>query len=247
MAGAAAAGGAGLTAAGRRPARRLALVVVLGLLLLAGAAAFLVTTRAGAALLMWGLEHESAPALPAALTGKVDAIVVLGGRTARIHEAVRLHRATGVPLLLTGKGGGDSGFEAESEKMEDILLRQYGLGPRWVETESVDTHENAVFSWCLVSSMGVRKVALLTDPFHMPRARAEFEAAGFEVVPAPAQDRFDLPWRPQFSWSLASFRPGREGWLAARRPVLEWGGTVAALVAGVVLPRPACEPSASVH
>jgi uncharacterized SAM-binding protein YcdF (DUF218 family) len=204
----------------------------------------LVSTSAGGALLLWLLERQSAPVRAEQLVGKVDAIAVLGGRTARIHQAARLHLATGIPLLLIGKGTGDSGFAAESEKMEDILLRQYGIGPRWVETESIDTHQNAVFSWCLVAPMGVRRVALVTDPFHMPRARAEFEAVGFEVVPAPAEDAFVIPWRPKFTWSLASFRPGRAGLQAARRPVLEWGGTIAALLAGAFTPSPTCPSGA---
>lgn len=214
-------------------------------LLLLALAGFLVSTTAGAALLMWGLEHQGMTPRPEKLAGRVDAIVVLGGRTARIHDGARLHLSTGIPLLLTGKGTGDSGFEAESEKMEDILLRSYGVGPRWVETESIDTHQNAVFSWCLVSGMGVRRVALVTDAFHMPRARAEFEAAGFRVVPAPSEDRVVIPWRPRFTWTWASFVPGREGWKAARRPMLEWGGTVAAVVAGALLPAPSCQRGAT--
>ncbi|MDB5861400.1 MAG: YdcF family protein [Ramlibacter sp.] len=221
---------------GRRIAGAVAALVFACLL-----AGLLVSTQAGAALLLWALEHSSAPVRPEQLRGKVDAIAVLGGRTARIHEAARLTLATDVPLLLVGKGTGDSGFEAESEKMEDILLRQYGIGPRWVETESINTHQNAVFAWCLVGPMGVRKVALLTDPFHMPRARAEFAAAGFQVVPAPATDAFALPWRPRFTWAIESFVPGRAGWLAARRPVLEWGGAVAAFLRGAwPAPSPAC-------
>lgn len=213
--------------------------IIAPVLLLLGSAAFLLSTLAGAALLLWGLESQSSPVAAAQLVGQVDAIVVLGGRTARIHQGAEYHLATGIPLLLTGKGTGDSGFEAESEKMEDILLRKYGLGPRWVETESVDTRQNAVLSWCLVSTMGVRRIALITDPFHMPRSRAEFEAAGFRVVDAPTQDTIELPWRPRFSWALVSFTPGKAGWKAARRPLLEWAGTVAAVLRGALLdPRP---------
>lgn len=213
---------------------------VVHVLLLLGSAAFLLSTSAGAALLLWGLESQSSPVAAAQLVGQVDAIVVLGGRTSRIHQGAEYHLATGIPLLLTGKGTGDSGFEAESEKMEDILKRKYGLRPRWVETESVDTRQNAVLSWCLVSPMGVRRIALITDPFHMPRSRAEFEAAGFRVVAVPTQDTIELPWRPRFSWALASFTPGKAGWKAARRPLLEWAGTVAAVLRGALLDPPSC-------
>jgi uncharacterized SAM-binding protein YcdF (DUF218 family) len=212
-------------------------VAVLSLLAFLG---FLASTKAGAALLWWSLEHHALPVQAENIAGKADALVVLGGRTARIHEAARLHLATGLPLLITGKGTGDSGFVAESEKMEDILLRRYGVGPRWVETESIDTHQNAAFSWCLVSGMGVRRVALVTDPHHMLRAAAEFQSVGFEVLPVPTQDKVRVAWRPRFTWSAESFRPGRAGWEAARRPLLEWGGAVVAVVQGALFPRPSC-------
>src|SRR4051812_31167200 len=101
-----------------RSGRRIAGAAVA--LLLSAFLVLLVSTPAGATLLMWALEHASPPVTPEALRGRVQAIVVLGGRTARIHEAARLSLATDIPLLLTGKGTGDSGFAAESEKMEDI-------------------------------------------------------------------------------------------------------------------------------
>ncbi|MBE7369903.1 YdcF family protein [Ramlibacter pallidus] len=209
-------------------------IAVLVLVTIASAGVLVSATRAGAALLLSALEQASAPVEPGRLAGQVDAIVVVGGRTARVHHAARLHLATGLPVLLSGKGTGDSGFRAESEKMEDILLRQYGVGPRWVETESVNTHQNAVYSWCLVAGMGVRRIALVTDPYHMPRARAEFAAAGFEVVPAPVPGGTDPGGRPPFRWSLEAFRPGKAGWQAARRPLLEWGGAMRAALAGTV-------------
>ena len=100
-----------------------------------------------------------------------------------------------MPLALVGKGGWERGFEAESEEMEDSLLRRYGIGPRWVENESKDTRENAVFAWCLLSSMGVRRIALVTNAMHMPRAKRRFYMEGFEVIPAPVSDAgvYQLP------------------------------------------------------
>jgi uncharacterized SAM-binding protein YcdF (DUF218 family) len=188
------------------------------LLLLSLAAVLLVTTQAGAAFLMFMLQRQWPPVDPELVRSRAQAIAVLGGRTARIAYGAQLHFATGVPLLLVGKGSGDSGFDAESEKMEDILLRRYGIGPRWVETESRDTRENALFAWCLVGPMGVKRIALVTDPHHMPRARRRFAAAGFEVIPAPTPD--GEPPRPPLT--LASFVPSRAGIAAARRPLHEW-------------------------
>lgn len=215
---------------------RTALLVAGLLLLVAASNLWLATTQAGAVLLLKLLEWQSSPADPREVRARAHAIAVLGGRTSRIEHGARLHAATGVPLLIVGKGTGDSGFEAESEKMEDILLRRFGIGPRWVETESLDTRENARFAWCLVSSMGVRRVALVTDPHHMPRARRQFERAGFDVIPAPTPD--GGPATPPLTW--ASFVPSRQGFEAARRPLHEWLGILLAPVDFVLAPPRRC-------
>lgn len=206
------------------------------LLVFACVGAFFATTPAGAALLIDLLVRQSSVVDPETVRKQADAIVVLGGRTLRIEYAARLHLATGVPLMLVGKGTGDSGFEAESEKMEDILLRRYGVGPRWVEIESANTRENALFAWCLVESMGVRRIALVTDLDHMPRARRRFEEAGFEVLPAPAP--YVRLHRPELT--PANFLPSRAGIAAARLPLREWAGVVLGPVVAWLDPPRAC-------
>ena len=216
--------------------------LALGLsVLIAAVYGWLVTTLAGATLLLSVLQWMSFPADPEEIRAEAQAIVVLGGRTNRIDYGARLHFATGVPLFLVGKGSGDSGFAAESEKMEDILLRKYGIGPRWVENESRDTRENAEFAWCLVSSMGVKRIALVTDPHHMPRARRQFASAGFEVISAPTPD--GEPPRPVLTW--ASLAPSRAGIAAARRPLREWVGLLLGPVERLIDPPRACPYTAA--
>jgi uncharacterized SAM-binding protein YcdF (DUF218 family) len=228
-----------------RRAWRNAFLTTALLLVTCAFATVLVTSQTGAGLLVYLLEWQSRPARPEVVRAKADAIAVLGGRTARIHYGARLHLATGVPLLLVGKGTGDSGFEAESEKMEDILLRDYGIGPRWVETESLTTRENGLFAACLVGAMGVRRVALVTDPQHMPRARLRFEAAGFTVIPAPTPDW--KPPRPALTW--AGLVPSRAGIAAARRPLHEWAAIAmaAAPFEAMFDPPRACPYQSALH
>jgi len=184
---------------------------------------WLVTTQAGAALMLAGLEWQSSPVRPEEVKAEAQAIVVLTGQPSRVHSAARLHLATGVPLALVGKGGWERGFEAESEEMEDSLLRRYGIGPRWVENESRNTQENAVFAWCLLSSMGVRRIALVTHAMHMPRAKRRFQMEGFEVIPAPVSDAgvYRLP-----PLTREMFIPSRAGVRAARSPLREWIGVL---------------------
>jgi len=206
-----------------RRAWRSALLAACLLILVLGFYGWLVTTYAGAALMLTALEWQSSPVKPEAVKAQAQAIVVLGGKTSRIIQGAQLHLATGVPLALVGKGTGDSGFDAESEKMEDILLRRYGIGPRWVDTESKDTRENAAFAWCLLSPMGVRRIALVTHAMHMPRAKRRFESAGFDVIAAPVPDAgvYQAPPLTQ-----ASFIPSRAGMKAAREPLREWFGVL---------------------
>lgn len=208
-----------------------ALVLALGVVLC--------TTRGGAWVLHWAMWDGTPPLQPQAARG-AQAIVVPGGRRERVHEAVRIHRATGLPILVAGKGTGDAPFEAESEKMAWILRTQYGLEPRWVEVHSVNTHENAVESWCLLAPQGVTRIVLVTDAPHMVRAAQEFEAAGFSVlrdtIPQP------LPRAP----TLADFRPSRLGLVVATDAIAEWAEFAFSLLARVVPGGPRCGTGAAV-
>ena len=220
-----------------RPAWR-STFLALGLLAVVAAFwAWVATTQAGAAMLLWALEVQSSPVDPERVKRNAQAIVVLTGQPTRVNHAARLHLATGVPLALVGKGGGERGFEAESEEMEDTLLRRYGIGPRWVENESRDTQENAAFAWCLLSSFGVRRIVLVTHAYHMPRARRRFAAAGFDVMAAPVPDTSVIRKAPI---TRASFIPGREGFRAARLPLREWGGVLFGAFQHVIDPPRAC-------
>ena len=199
--------------------------------------AWLVTSLAGAALMQLALEWQSSPVRPELVKARAQAIVVVTGQPSRVHAAARLHLATGVAIALIGKGSWERGFEVEAEEMEDTLLRRYGIGPRWVEGESLDTRENALFAWCLLSSMGVKRIALVTHEMHMPRAKRRFESAGFDVIPAPVPDAGVYP-RPQIT--LQSFIPSRAGRQAVRGPLREWLGVLFGPVERLVDPPRPC-------
>ena len=66
-----------------------------------------------------------------------------------------------------------------------LLAADFGVRVRWVESASDNTAENARRSAELLLPAGVRRIALVTHAWHMPRAVAVFAAAGFTVVPAP--------------------------------------------------------------
>lgn len=122
--------------------------------------------------------------------GRARGAVEWGGDTvngftlARLRYGAHLARATGLPVLLTGGLGAD-GREPEAVLMQHALQGEFGVRPRWIESESRTTAENAKFSAALLRAAGVTRVLLVTHAFHMPRAAAQFEHAGLQVIPAP--------------------------------------------------------------
>ncbi|THF62935.1 YdcF family protein [Pseudothauera nasutitermitis] len=162
------------------------------------AIAVLLTLPAGSALLLGGLEAR-AP-IGAAELERAEAIVVLGGgrrdnapdfggetinrlTLERVRYGARLARQSGLPVLVSG--GAPGGGIPEATLMRQALEEEFGVPVRWAERASLDTRQNAQFSAVLLHAAGVRRIALVTHAAHLPRARAEFEAAGLEVIDAP--------------------------------------------------------------
>ena len=131
---------------------------------------------------------------------EVQAIVVLGGGTyyaapeyggstviastlVRLRYAARLHRASGKPLLVTGGDPREFGV-AEAALMEQTLNDDFGVPVEWTENLSRTTLENAQLSRKILEPEGIRSIYLVTQAWHMPRARLAFEHSGFSVVPA---------------------------------------------------------------
>jgi uncharacterized SAM-binding protein YcdF (DUF218 family) len=101
----------------------------------------------------------------------------------RIRRAAQLHRATGLPILVSG-GRLDRNAPAIAATMRDALLEDFGTPVRWVEDASRNTYENAAFSAAILHAEGIRAAYLVTHAWHMPRAREAFTNAGLSVVPA---------------------------------------------------------------
>ena len=159
------------------------------------------SSKAGGYLLTAGLERTVTPlALPTAATAATaaQAIVVLTGGHWKISEAVRLQRATGLPVLASGGDGEAAAIKAQLE-------RDFGVPVRWTEDDSLTTEENAVFSARILAGVRVQKIFLVTHALHMPRASTMFSDTGLEVIPAPTD--FSKPVSLQWK----DFWPSAEG------------------------------------
>lgn len=142
---------------------------------------------------------DTPPSLDFAKVGDAQAIVVLGGGLRRAPEyggdtlgrlslervryAALVARHTKLPLLASG--GSIHGRSAEAIIMKQALEQEFSVEVKWVETASRDTQSNARESAAILLPAGVRHVLLVAHSFDMPRASAEFRAAGLRVTPAP--------------------------------------------------------------
>ncbi len=168
--------------------------------------------RAGAIVVLGGGRHAGAPEYGGADT-------VSAATLARMRYAIRLHRRSGLPLLLSG-GDPHGAAVPEAELMQQVLT-EAGLGPaRWMERASRNTWEAAVNSRAVLATAGVDTIILVTDAAHMPRARMAFTAQGFTVVPAPTGFHTAAQLRPL---GLALL-PSAEGLKDTRTALREWLG-----------------------
>src|SRR5512134_1756809 len=101
----------------------------------------------------------------------------------RIRYGARLHRRTGLPILVTG-GRFRNATQPVAESMRRALVEDFGVPVRWVEGQARTTHENAERSAAVLRAEGIDTIYLVTHAVHMRRAQEAFERAGLTVVPA---------------------------------------------------------------
>ena len=181
---------------------------------------------------------RSYPAVTADQLKQAQAIVVLGGGVelyapeygqARLGAAAYQRLLYGryltnlhpLPLVYSGgKGWGSAEQQTQSEA--DVaaleLQRDFGMHFDFVDDASRDTRENALRSYALLSAKGIKRIALVTHDWHMQRSVMQFEAAGFEVLPAPMGYT-----QPPMRWDT-DYLPSANGLRASKRVLHEWLG-----------------------
>jgi len=177
-------------------ARRLAIVLALVIL-------WLGSSRYVAYSLVRSLEgrYPTLDGTPAA-----DAIVVLGGGTRsndpprpmtevneagdRLIYAARLYRDGAADVVLVTGGSIEwlqpEGVAPEANDMA-ALMQLLGVPDEalWLEAESRNTYENALYSQEMLAEAGLNDILLVTSAMHMPRSAPLFTAQGLRVTAAP--------------------------------------------------------------
>lgn len=123
----------------------------------------------------------------------LDAIVVLGAPLGprdeltpplaeRAHAAASLYHAGGAPLIIASGGTTHGASRAEADAIADEIRRaNVPDSAILVERASQTTAENARFTADLLARRAMRRVWLVTQPFHGRRAQRLFRRAGFEA------------------------------------------------------------------
>jgi len=142
--------------------------------------------------------------LPPAEIPQMEVAVLLGGGTLpsepprqmvevngsgdRVLYAAWLYQQGKVEHILLSGGllDWETGKSTPAQDMA-ALLEMMGVpsDALWLQTESRNTYEDAVYSARLLKSKGVQRVLLVTSAWHMPRAVDFFQSQGMEVVPLP--------------------------------------------------------------
>jgi uncharacterized SAM-binding protein YcdF (DUF218 family) len=198
-------------------------------------------------LLLWSLEPvsmvlywtlERPYPIQQAPLGEAEAIVVLAGGAHRQDptrpEATPLEdtyiRAAYAawlyrnwkPLPVVASGGVIGGRQkAVLAEVMRRVLEEKGVPPGmiWMEGRSRSTYENALYSAELLRGRGIRRIALVTEAYHMRRAEGSFRRQGMEVVPAPCAYRHIL-----FSLRPAELVPSPKSMNRNELALHEWVG-----------------------
>lgn len=162
-----------------------------------------------------------------ALGGVVDQFVTaargqvaLTGAAERLTELAALaRRYPDAKLVFTGGSGDLFRQDVKEADVIEPLLSALGLDPTRVivESQSRNTHENAVLTHALAAPKEGETWLLVTSAFHMPRAIGCFRRAGWRVVAYPVDFNTagNEPFRLSFNLSggIAALGGGIHEWL----------------------------------
>nr|WP_279306687.1 YdcF family protein [Microvirga solisilvae] len=148
----------------------------------------------------------------------------------RVLETAQLaHQYPNARILISGGGGSVLGKGAAEAPIIADFLNSVGVDPSRIvmEVHSRTTSENAEFSRDLVKPHKGERWLLITSAWHMPRATAVFEKAGFPVTAYPVDFRTGKGFKNLHPHSSVS-----EGLRRLDVSMKEWMGLVGYYVTG---------------
>jgi uncharacterized SAM-binding protein YcdF (DUF218 family) len=176
-------------------------------------------TPVGANLLVGGLDRGLVRINTRQDARGAEAVLVLGGgaNTAEVSgqiagaltmssvlralEGARVFKLIGARVVIASGGipRPDLQLRPESEMLRDVLVKA-GVAPGAIveESQSKNTHDQALLIGPLLRAAAVTRFVLVTSPTHMSRSLAVFRAAGFDPIASVAPIRSEHigppPW-----------------------------------------------------
>jgi uncharacterized SAM-binding protein YcdF (DUF218 family) len=137
----------------------------------------------GAVIMHYGAVDRARPA---------DVIIVLGGgeigTTRRTIHAAALYRQGYAPFVLCTGNTAPNEPISEADRCAEVAL-QHGVSEAAFVTDEISrsTEENAIQSAAIMRAHGWRDAVLVSDDYHLWRAKWLFEEEGITTWPSPAQ------------------------------------------------------------
>ena len=135
------------------------------------------------------------------------------------HAAWLYQNGWQAPVVVSGGGQGD---RVMAEIMREALVKEGVPTERiWFEGQSRSTYENAVYTARMLQPQGIRRIALVTEAYHMARSERLFRRQGFDVEPAPCAYR-----TLDFDCKLGQWLPDARALEINEDTLHEWVGMV---------------------
>lgn len=99
----------------------------------------------------------------------------------RMRYASYLQQHTQLPLLITGASPNGN---SEAKIMAQEMQQFFHTPVKWQEDQAKTTKENAIYTAKILQAEHIQKIILVTNQWHMQRAKLLFERQGFQVLPA---------------------------------------------------------------
>lgn len=170
--------------------------------------------------------------LPPEEAPQAEVMVVLGGGTEsgdaprpmtevngagdRVLYAAKLYKEGAAPNILLS--GGNVNFSTArgltpAEEMQDLLsLTGIPQEVIWLQPNSQNTYEDALYSARMLREQGIEEIILVTSAMHMPRSKALFEEQGIMVISAPVdftvtEQNWESVFKPTWKEALIYLLP----------------------------------------
>ena len=140
---------------------------------------------------------------------KADCILVLGaaeysGRPspvyrARLDHAYQLFLQGKAPLIITSGGAGGDPHYSEGQVGRDYLIaRGVPEADLIAETQADNTDESTQRAAAIMRTNGLKSVLLVSDAYHMFRAKRMMQRLGFTAYISPRPESVPKPWWGRF-------------------------------------------------